>query len=84
MLNEISNHKVNEASIRKHWEDILRVAVSLKLGHVSASDLIRSLFRKNRPSGLAKALMNLGRIIKTLYLLNYIDSEEYRRHILTQ
>ncbi|WP_106314979.1 Tn3 family transposase [Legionella pneumophila] len=84
VLNDISNHKIIEASIRKHWEDILRVAVSLKLGHVSASDLIRSLFRKNRPSGLAKAIMNLGRIIKTLYLLNYIDSEEYRRHILIQ
>ena len=28
--------------------------------------------------------MNLGRIIKTLYLLNYIDDEDYRRHILTQ
>jgi TnpA family transposase len=84
ILNDISNHKINEASLRKHWEDILQVAVSLKLGHVSASDLVRSLFRKNKPSGLAKALMNLGRIIKTLYLLNYIDSEEYRRHILIQ
>lgn len=42
------------------------------------SDLIRSLFKKNRPSSLAKALMNLGRIIKTLYLLNYIDSEKYQ------
>ena len=83
-LNDISQHKINVALIKKHWEDILRVAVSLKLGHVSASELIRSLFRKNRPSGLAKALMNLGRIIKTLYLLNYIDDEEYRRHILIQ
>jgi len=26
----------------------------------------------------------LGRINKTLYLLNYIDNEEYRRRILTQ
>ncbi len=42
--------------------------------------LMRSLFPKNRPSGLARALMNLDRIIKTLYLLNYIDDEEYRRH----
>ena len=83
-LNDISQHKVNVALIKKHWEDILRVAVSLKLGHVSASELIRSLFRKNSPSGLAKALMNLGRIIKTLYLLNYIDDEDYRRHILVQ
>lgn len=84
ILNDVSNHKINETSIRKHWEDILRIAVSLKLGHISASDLVRSLFRKNRPSGLAKALMNLGRIIRTLYLLNYIDDEEYRRHILIQ
>jgi TnpA family transposase len=84
ILNDISNHKISEASLRKHWEDILRVAASLKLGHVSASDLVRSLFRKNRPSGLAKALMNLGRIIKTLYFLSYIDSEEYRRYILIQ
>lgn len=83
-LNDISKHKISESSIRKHWEDILRIAVSLKLGHVTASDLIRSLFRKNRPSGLTKALMNLGRIIKTLYLLNYIDNEDYRRHILIQ
>lgn len=83
-LNNISKHKIRESSMRKHWEDILRIAVSLKLGHVTASDLIRSLFRKNRPSGLAKALMNLGRIIKTLYLLNYIDNEDYRRHILIQ
>jgi TnpA family transposase len=83
-LNDIAKHKINEALIKKYWEDILRIAVSLKLGHVSASELIRSLFRKNRPSGLARALMNLGRIIKTLYLLNYIDNEDYRRHILIQ
>lgn len=26
----------------------------------------------------------MGRIIKTLYLLPYIDDETYRRHLLTQ
>lgn len=83
-LNDISKYKISESSIRKHREDILRVAISLKLGHVTALDLIRSLLRKNRPSGLAKALMNLERIIKTLYLLNDIDDKDYRRHILTQ
>lgn len=83
-LNALAKHKISESVMKKHWNDILRVAVSLKLGHVSASDLIRSLFRKNRPSGLVKALMNLGRIIKTLYLLNYMDNEDYRRHILKQ
>lgn len=83
-LNDISNHKVSIKLIKKHWQSILRIAGSLKLGHVSASELIRSLFTNNRPSGLAKALMNLGRIVKTMYLLKYIRDEDYRRHILIQ
>ena len=36
------------------------------------------------PSTLARALGELGRINKTLYLLPYIDDETYRRRILTQ
>ncbi|KIF51579.1 transposase [Vibrio owensii CAIM 1854 = LMG 25443] len=28
--------------------------------------------------------MDVGRVNKTLYLLNYIDDEDYRRRILTQ
>lgn len=42
------------------------------------------MFKNGKPTGLAKALMNLGRILKTLYLLRYIDDEDYRRHILIQ
>ncbi len=49
-----------------------------------ASELIRSLLRSERPSGLAQAIIEVGRINKTLYLLNYINDEGYRRRILTQ
>jgi TnpA family transposase len=45
---------------------------------------LRTLQTKDRPTKLALALQELGRIIKTLYLLNYIDDESYRRRILTQ
>ena len=34
--------------------------------------------------GLARALEELGRIVKTLYLLAYVDDEAYRRRILNQ
>lgn len=47
-------------------------------------NLIRSLLRSSRPSGLAQVIMEVGRVNKTLYLLNYIDDEDYRRRILTQ
>jgi TnpA family transposase len=33
---------------------------------------------------LAQSIIEVGRINKTLYLLNYIDDENYRRRILTQ
>jgi hypothetical protein len=37
-----------------------------------------------RPSTLGRAIGELGRVAKTLYLLNYLDDEAYRRRILTQ
>lgn len=45
---------------------------------------IRSLLSSERPSGLTQAIIEAGKINKTLYLLNYIDDEDYRRRILTQ
>ncbi len=46
--------------------------------------LIRTLQTNDRPTRLARALEELGRIVKTLYLLAYIDDEAYRRRILSQ
>ncbi len=39
---------------------------------------------KDRPTKLARALEELGRLIKTLYLLRFIDDAAYRRRILVQ
>ena len=62
----------------------MRIAGSLKQGTVQASELIRSLLKSDRPSSLAQAIIEVGRINKTLYLLNYVHNEGYRRRILTQ
>jgi TnpA family transposase len=43
-------------------------AGSLK-GKVQASVLVRSLLKSERPSGLTQAIIEVGRINKTLYLL---------------
>ena len=83
-LNEIARHRARTDRIRQHWDDMLRIAGSLKLGTVQASELVRSLLKSERPTSLAQAIIDLGRINKTIYLLNYIDDEEYRRRILTQ
>jgi TnpA family transposase len=83
-LDDISRGIAKAGAIEDNWNDMLRMAGSLKLGTVRASELMKTLLKSDRPSGLAKAIKEAGRINKTLYLLNYIDSQEYRRRILTQ
>ncbi len=83
-LNGLSRNTINTDLISKNWDDLLRVAGTLKSGKVSASEFMRTLRASSRPSALAKALTELGRVAKTLYLLNFIDDEAYRRRILIQ
>src|SRR5256886_15175852 len=68
----------------QNWDYVLRVAGSLKLATVNVTDLLRALQGNGHPSTLAKAIVELGRIAKTLYLLSYIDDPAYRRRILIQ
>jgi TnpA family transposase len=84
VLNGLVKNRVNLDLITRNWDDLLRVAGSLKLGTVSASEIMRTLHLGQNPSTLSKAIGELGRIAKTLYLLAYIDDEAYRRRILTQ
>ncbi|MBM4029666.1 MAG: Tn3 family transposase, partial [Planctomycetes bacterium] len=83
-LEALARQRINARLIERNWDDLLRLAGSLKLGRIRASELVRSLLSSNRPSTLARALRELGRISKTLFLLAYIDDENYRRRILIQ
>jgi TnpA family transposase len=58
--------------------------ITISLGTVSALELMWVLQRGKTPSTLSRAIQELGRIAKTLYLLNYVDDEDYRCRILTQ
>lgn len=80
----LARQRIRLSLIARNWDDMLRVAGSLLLGTVRASELLRSLLRSGRPSTLARAIGELGRIPKTLYLLCYIDDETHRRRILLQ
>ena len=83
-LNRVGRHRINSRVILENWDDILRVAGSLKMGAVPADVVICWLHGESRPPGLARAIAELGRIAKTLYLLAYLDDESYRRRILAQ
>ncbi len=84
LLNRIARQKVNLELIAQHWDDLLRLAGSLKLGKVSPAGIMRTLQTGDRPTRLAQALAEFGRIDKTLHTLHYIDDENKRRATLIQ
>jgi TnpA family transposase len=83
-MDGVARHRIRPARIERHWEDLLRIAGSLKLGTVRASDLMRTLQSGSRLSRLRQAIAELGRMVKTLYLLAYVSDVDYRRRILVQ
>lgn len=83
-FNELSRHVINARLIADHWDDLLRLAGSLKLGKVKATAVMRTLQRAGALSGPGRAVAEVGRVEKTLYLLAYVQDEAYRRRILVQ
>ncbi|WP_205205136.1 Tn3 family transposase [Azonexus hydrophilus] len=84
LLNTISAHNLSLKKIVPHWDDMLRLVGSLKLGLVPATGIMRTLQVGDRPTRLAQAIAEFGRIDKTLHTLTYIDDEAKRRGTLTQ
>ena len=83
-LNGVARHRINTRLIAENWEDMLRLAGSLKLGRVQAMSVMRTLQIGDRPTKLAQAVAEVGRIDKTIHCLTYMDDETKRRRTLTQ
>lgn len=80
-LAAIIGGSINEKCIREHWDEILRLAASIKQGTVTASLLLRKLGSYPRQNGLAGALHELSRIERTLFILGWLQSIELRRRV---
>ncbi len=83
-LNGVARHHIDTDLIAENWDDLLRVAGSLHLGAIGAVEYVRSLQGSGRSATIARALTELGQVVKTVYLLSYVDDSAHRRLVLTQ
>ncbi len=83
-LNAIARQRVTPNLIAQNWGDVLRLTGSLMLGRVPAVGIMRTLQVGDRPTRLAQAVAEFGRIDKTLHSLNFIDDKNKRRSTLLQ
>jgi len=67
--------------IEIHLHDMLRVAISIKVGKITASTILRRLGTYSRKNKLYWAFRELGKAVRTLFLLRYIDDVEVRKTI---
>tara|TARA_B100001093_G_scaffold470170_1_gene491460 strand:- start:567 stop:3596 length:3030 start_codon:yes stop_codon:yes gene_type:complete len=75
---------VNEAVIEECWDDVLRLITTIKLKETSASDIFRRLNSYSKQHKLYQALKSFGQIIKSDFILRYIDDVELRQAIEKQ
>jgi len=80
-LDPVLTGTLNPDLFLQRWDDLLRLAGSLKLGWVTASLMIGKLHGYPRQNALARALQEYGRLVKTLFLLRYLENEQYRKRI---
>lgn len=75
---------VNEAAIRENWDDLLRLVATIKLKEAAASDIFRRLNSHSHQHRLYKAMKAFGQIIKSLFILRYLDDLKLRQAIEKQ
>ena len=80
-LTSLIGGPINVKQIVMHWEEILRLAASIKQGTVTASLMLRKLGSYPRQNGLAVALREIGRIERTLFMLDWMQHIELRRRV---
>lgn len=76
-IDELFTDTIDWNLIETHFPDMLRVALSIKAGKITASTLLRKLSTYSRKNRLYQAFRDLGRVIRT----GYIGDEELRSTI---
>lgn len=79
-LKSLIGGKVREGTIIANWPDILRSAATMVAGIMSPSQLLRKFAAYPRQHDLAVALREIGRIERTLFIIEWLlDTDMQRR-----
>lgn len=80
-INRLFGDTVDWALIERHWRDLMQVALSIYTGKISSATLLRKLGSYSRKNRLYFAAQELGNVIRTGFLLEWIGSRELRQEI---
>jgi TnpA family transposase len=67
--------------IQTHYHDLMRVVLSIKAGKVMPSTLLRKLGSYSKKNRLYQAFLELGKVVRTMFLLDFISNAKMRSEI---
>jgi TnpA family transposase len=71
-------HDFSPLPAQRFIPDMLRVAVSIKLGRITPSAILRRLGTYSRKNKLYQAFREVGRVVRTAFLLQYLGDAQLR------
>jgi len=75
--------RLSRKSIREGWDDLMRVVASIRAGKIGAEVALRLLGSAAQGDPAYKAADHLGRILRSIFLCDYIAIADFRREIHT-
>lgn len=80
-LQSILTRPIHWELIEQQYDELIKFATALRLGTADAESILRRFTRSNVQHPTYKALCELGKALKTIFLCDYLRLESLRREI---
>jgi TnpA family transposase len=80
-LQTVLTRPINWEIIRQQYDQMVKYATALRLGTAETEAILKRFTRNNLKHPTYLAFAELGKAIKTIFLCDYLNSEELRREI---
>jgi len=80
-LQPVLTRPIDWTLIERQYDEMVKYATALRLGTAAAADILRRFTRANLQHPTYKALVELGKALRTAFVCRYLSSLELRREI---
>lgn len=80
-LKPVLTRPINWELIWKQYDEMVKYTTALRLGTADTEALLKRFTRNNLKHPTYQALLELGKVVKTIFLCRYLSSEAMRREI---